>query len=414
MDEKSRKPKIRFAGFTEDWEQRRFDKFVIFFSGLTYTPNDIRSSGTFVLRSSNVSDGEIVDADNVYVAPEVVNSEKVREGDIIIVVRNGSRTLIGKHAEIKTVMPNTVIGAFMTGIRSEYPSFVNALLSTSHFDNEVAMNMGATINQITGYMFSKMAFLIPSEAEQTQIGTFFRHLDHLITLHQRKRERLVNIKKAMLEKMFPKKGADVPEVRFAGFTEAWEQRKFDELADYKKGPFGSSLTKDMFIPKNDESVKVYEQQNAINKNWKLERYFISKEYATKMDSFAVKGGDIIVSCAGTIGEVYILPDDAEKGIINQALMRIQVHENIVNKILFLYLFSRMIDSFSKTHSHGSAMKNIPSFADLKPAQTNIPHKNEQDKITKFILAIDHLITLHQRKVELLQNIKKACLEMMFV
>ena len=202
MSENRTKPAIRFAGFTDDWEQRKLDEFVTFFSGLTYSPNDIRPSGTLVLRSSNVKDGEVVDADNVYVDPSVVNSENVRDGDIIVVVRNGSRALIGKHAEIKDYKPNTVIGAFMTGIRSEHPSFVNALLNTPRFDKEVEMNMGATINQITGYMFSKMEFLIPSSDEQAVIGAYFQRLDTLITLHQRKLEKLKKIKSAMLEKMF--------------------------------------------------------------------------------------------------------------------------------------------------------------------------------------------------------------------
>ena len=121
-------PEIRFKGFTDPWEQRKLTEFVEFFSGLTYTPNDVQENGTLVLRSSNVSNGEVVDADNVYVNPQVVNSENVKVGDIVVVVRNGSRSLIGKHAQIKAFMPNTVIGAFMTGIRSECPEFTNALL----------------------------------------------------------------------------------------------------------------------------------------------------------------------------------------------------------------------------------------------------------------------------------------------
>ena len=179
-------PEIRFKGFTEAWEQRKLDEIASFFSGLTYSPNDIRPTGTLVLRSSNVKDGEVIDADNVYVNPSVVNSENVHDGDIIVVVRNGSRTLIGKHAEIKGFMPNTVIGAFMTGIRSEHPSFLNSLLNTPHFDKEIEMNMGATINQITGYMFSKMEFMIPSPKEQDAIGEYFKRISNLITLHQRK------------------------------------------------------------------------------------------------------------------------------------------------------------------------------------------------------------------------------------
>lgn len=179
-------PEKRFPGFTDDWEQRKLTEFVEFFSGLTYTPNDVQENGTLVLRSSNVSNGEVVDADNVYVNPQVVNSENVKVGDIVVVVRNGSRSLIGKHAQIKAFMPNTVIGAFMTGIRSECPKFTNALLNTSRFEEEIAMNMGATINQITGYMFSKMEFKVPCLDEQKEIGEYFENLDHLITLHQRK------------------------------------------------------------------------------------------------------------------------------------------------------------------------------------------------------------------------------------
>ena len=192
-------PELRFPGFTAPWEQRKLDEFVSFFSGLTYSPADIRPAGTLVLRSSNVKDGEVVDADNVYVDPAVVNSENVQDGDIIVVVRNGSRALIGKHAEIKGFRPNTVIGAFMTGIRSEHPSFLNALLNTPHFDKEVEMNMGATINQITGYMFSKMEFMVPSPDEQDAIGEYFKKLDNLITFHQRELEAEQQKKKALMQ-----------------------------------------------------------------------------------------------------------------------------------------------------------------------------------------------------------------------
>ena len=198
-------PEIRFAGFTDDWEQRKFPEFVHFYNGQTYKPEDVQDDGVLVLRSSNVKNDEIVEADNIYLDKSVANAEQVRKGDIIVVVRNGSRALIGKHAEIKREMPNTVIGAFMTGIRSEHSSFVNALLGTPQFEREIEMNMGATINQITGYMFSKMAFMIPSGDEQDKIGAYFKGLDNLIALHQRRHDTLKEIKKYMLQNMFPKK-----------------------------------------------------------------------------------------------------------------------------------------------------------------------------------------------------------------
>lgn len=205
-----------------------------------------------------------------------------------------------------------------------------------------------------------------------------------------------------------------PKVRFPGFDGDWEERKFGDLADYKKGPFGSAITKDMFVQKSEESIKVYEQQNAINKDWKLERYFLPKEYAlTKLKSFEVHGGDIIVSCAGTIGEIYEIPENADTGIINQALMRVRVDEYCVDKKMFKIVFSNMIDDFTRVHSNGSAIKNIPPFSDLKPMGVLLPSLQEQEKISSYFENLDHLITLHQRKLEKLKEYKKGMLQKMF-
>ena len=205
-----------------------------------------------------------------------------------------------------------------------------------------------------------------------------------------------------------------PKIRFKGYQEDWEQRKFGDLADYKKGPFGSAITKDIFVPKSEESIKVYEQQNAINKDWELERYFLPKEYAlTKLKSFEVQGGDIIVSCAGTIGEIYEIPENADTGVINQALMRVRVDEDCVDKRMFKIAFSNMIDDFTRVHSNGSAIKNIPPFSDLKPMGVLLPSLQEQKKISSYFEKLDNLITLHQRKCEEMKTLKKYMLQKMF-
>ena len=168
------------------WEQRKLGDTIDFYSGLTYSPSDVvKDNGVFVLRSSNVREGEIVDEDNVYVRAGAVNSDNVNIGDIIVVVRNGSRSLIGKHAKIKKNMPQTVIGAFMTGLRYENSSYLNAVLNTSIFEKEIEKDLGATINQITTGAFKKMVFPFPKQHEQLQIGDFFEQIDNLITLHQR-------------------------------------------------------------------------------------------------------------------------------------------------------------------------------------------------------------------------------------
>ncbi|MGH1745930.1 restriction endonuclease subunit S [Enterococcus entomosocium] len=197
------RPEIRFAGFTEPWEQRKLGDVVKFYSGLTYSPDNIQEEGTFVLRSSNVKNGEIVDADNVYVSHDVINSDNVQEGDLIVVVRNGSRDLIGKHAQIKQQMDNTVIGAFMTGVRSETPDFTNALLDTQQFAIEISKNLGATINQITTGAFKNMQFVVSKDKDEREsIGTFFRSIDDTIALHQRNLNVLKEMKKSLLQQMF--------------------------------------------------------------------------------------------------------------------------------------------------------------------------------------------------------------------
>ncbi|MEX1498370.1 MULTISPECIES: restriction endonuclease subunit S [Enterococcus] len=196
-------PEIRFPGFTGDWEQRKLENLTNFFSGLTYSPNNVQNNGTLVLRSSNVKNNVIVSADNVYVSNEVATSEHVQVGDVIVVVRNGSRSLIGKHAYIKHEMINTVIGAFMTGLRSPSPKFLNALLDTQQFNVEIQKNLGATINQITTGEFKKMQFTVPTdEDEKEKIGSFFQELDDTIALHQRKLDLLKETKKGFLQKMF--------------------------------------------------------------------------------------------------------------------------------------------------------------------------------------------------------------------
>ena len=249
--------------------------------------------------------------------------------------------------------------------------------------NWKAMDESTGVPSLSKTVINKVETLVPNFSEQQKIGNYFRNLDHLITLHHRE---CVILRKTKVND--------------------WEQRKFAELAEYKKGPFGSAITKSMFVPKSDDSVKVYEQQNAINKDWSLERYFLPKEYAyTRLKAFEVHSGDIIVSCAGTIGEIYEIPDNAEYGVINQALMRVRVYEKIVDKRMFIIAFSNMINEFTRTHSNGSAIKNIPPFADLKPMKVLMPSMEEQRVISECFEKIDYLITLHHRKCVILPKKK---------
>lgn len=322
-----------------------------------------------VLRSSNVKNGEIVDADNVYVSDKVATSENVQEGDIIVVVRNGSRALIGKHAQIKASMPNTVIGAFMSGIRSEHSSFVNALLDTSAFDNEIAKNMGATINQITGYMFSKMEFMIPSEEEQQRLGEYFSNLDNLITLHQRKSfYNVANIN-------------------------VWEQRKLgDVVIDHNAG---------IYISKEDygKGTNVIGVGNIYDSDiFDGEIYRLGP---VNDDKFILEENDIIY------GESSLVPEGIARTVCigkNGAgsafawhTRRVKLDKNVVNSHVATLELNYLHDirKYLVSVSTQTALTGMTTDGYLGATLT-LPSIQEQQKISDYFKQLDHLITLHRR------------------
>ena len=159
----------------------------------------------------------------------------------------------------------------------------------------------------------------------------------------------------------------------------WVWCKLDDLAFYKKGPFGSSLTKAMFVPKGKDTYKVYEQKNAIQKDHKLGSYYISTEKYCSLSGFAVHPYDIIVSYAGTIGETYVLPQNIQEGIINQALMLIRLYNREIERFYLLY-FDFILKQEAYKESKGTAIKNIPPFDVLKNFFIPIPPKEEQKRI----------------------------------
>jgi len=162
--------------------------------------------------------------------------------------------------------------------------------------------------------------------------------------------------------------------------ETWEWVRLDDVGIYRKGPFGSSLTKSMFVPKSENAVKVYEQKNAIQKDVSLGEYFITRKYfEAKMRGFEVFSGDVIVSCAGTIGETYVIPDGIEQGIINQALMRMKI-TSVINLDYFLIYFDYVLKRSAQGSSKGSAIKNIPPFEIFKKLMLPLPPLAEQHRI----------------------------------
>ena len=189
--------------------------------------------------------------------------------------------------------------------------------------------------------------------------------------------------------------------------EGWKWARLNDLALYKKGPFGSSITKAMFVPESDNAIKVYEQKNAINKNAHLGHYFISQEKYQELKGFEIFPGDIIVSCAGTIGETFVMPSDMRKGIINQALMKIHLYDNSIKDFYLMY-FDNKLKSLANEQGYGMALKNIPPFSVLKQYLIPIPPMAEQEKILERIkIILSNINDIDLLKGKLQSNIANA-------
>lgn len=403
------KPEIRLKGFEGEWKSKPLLDVVTLYNGLTYTPNDIREKGTLVLRSSNVQDGEISLLDNIYVKSEVASSPNVKIGDIIVVVRNGSRTLIGKHAQIKESMPNTVIGAFMAGLHTDEPNFMNALLSTSRFDDEVNKHLGATINQITNGTFRSMYFQFPSKEEQQALGAYFLHLDSMLQSTAKKIESLKQMKAACLVSMFPQADETTPHVRFKGFEGEWE---CEPLCNFSK--------------------------KVIKKNQNLEYKITltnSAEYGiiNQLDFF-----DHDVSNGDNIRGYYVVDNDdfvynprisatAPVGPINRNLLGyagvmsplyyvFRVH-GIDKDYMSVFFKTTLWHKFMKDNGNSGARFDRLSITDDVFVQMPILYPKdikEQQRIASYFRSLDKQVSLQEQRLEKLKQIKAACLDKMFV
>ena len=198
--------------------------------------------------------------------------------------------------------------------------------------------------------------------------------------------------------------------------DSWAWARLGALAHYKKGPFGSSITKAMFVPESKDAIKVYEQKNAINKNDTLGNYFVTKEKYEELKGFEVFPGDIIVSCAGTIGETFVMPNSMRKGIINQALMKISLYDSSIKDFYLIY-FDCKLQALANEQGYGMALKNIPPFDILKHYLVPLPPLPEQRRIIDKINIVSNVLTAIDNHIDKLSidisNVKSKILDLAF-
>ncbi|MCD8389772.1 MAG: restriction endonuclease subunit S [Oscillospiraceae bacterium] len=387
MQDNARKPAIRFAGFNDAWEQRKF--------------------GDLAIRSANMSaenglprvEYEDIISGTGQLNKDIFSKESSKTG---IVFHKGD-VLYGK---LRPYLQNWLLPQFNGLAVGDFwvlqpqnmdSSFLYRLIQSRQFDEVANQSTGTKMPRADWKLVSKSDFFVPpSIDEQAAIGNYFEQLDHLIALHQRKYAKLVNIKKSMLEKMFPQNGSNVPEIRFAGFTDAWEQRKFGDLAIRS-----ANMSAENGLPR-------VEYEDIISGTGQLNKDIFSKE--SSKTGIVFHKGDVLYGKLRPYLQNWLLPQFNGLAVGDFWVLQPQ---NMDSSFLYRLIQSRQFDEVAN-QSTGTKMPRADWKLVSKSDFFVPPSIDEQAAIGNYFEQLDHLIALHQRKLERLQNIKKACLEKMFV
>ena len=373
MTKKSDTPAIRFKGFTDTWEQRKLGEIGSvsmcrrIFKEQTSETGDIPfyKIGTF---------GAEPDA---FISRELFEEYKSKypypkKGDILISASGSIGRTVEFAGNNEYFQDSNIVWL------SHDERLSNSFLKRFYSVVKWAGIEGSTIKRLYNDNILNTVICMPSVPEQEHIGLFFENLDNLITLHQRKYDKLTNVKKSMLEKMFPKNGSNVPEIRFKGFTEAWEQRKLGDVVQITMGqsPDGSTYS-------DEPSDYILVQGNAdLQNGWVCPRIWTT-QITKKADA-----GDLIMSVrapAGAMGKT------AYNAVIGRGVAAIKG-----NEFIYQLLVKMDMDGFWKTLSCGSTFESLNSD-NIKNAEVKVPTTAEQVQIGDFFRHLDNLITLHQRK-----------------
>ena len=359
------KPKIRFKGYNEDWEQRKLGDIIEVCSGRDY---------------KHLEDGNIpVYGTGGYMLS--VSEALSNDDDAIGIGRKGT---IDKPYILKAPFW-TVDTLFYCIPKDNYDLYF--VFDIFQNINWKAMDESTGVPSLSKTVINKVETLVPNFSEQQKIGNYFRNLDHLITLHQHKCDETKKLKKCMLQKMFPKNGKKVPEIRFDGFANDWEQRKLGKVADIGTGKLDA---------------------NAMNETGEYD-FYTSGIQKYKIDVPAFEGPAITIAGNGaTVGYMHLANGKFNAYQRTYVLSAFQANRE--------FLFYEIGNKLPKKISQEARTGNIPYIVMdmLTDLQLSIPCEQEQRKLGEFMMSLDHLITLHQHKCDELQNLKKYMLQNMFV
>ena len=401
------KPKIRFRGYTEDWEQRKVTDLGEIYIGLVTTMTEhYTDKGYLLIRNSDIKDGYFEFGENpIYLDEEFSEQNKSRMhkiGDVITVHTGdiGTSAVIGENEVNSIGFATIVTRPNQKMLDSNY--FATYLNTDTHKQWAISMATGDGRSNYNLKDYTKLVVPIPQIKEQKKIAACIMNLNNLITLHQRKCEETKKLKKYMLQKMFPKNGQKVPEIRFSGFTEDWEQRKLGDIADVTKLA-GFEFTEHV-VYSDEGNIIALRGLNIKNGQLILDdvKYIDGSDFS-KLSRSKLFIDDIMFTYVGTVGEVAIIKEN-DRFYLAPNVSRIRVKSDDSPKFISHYMRTdnfknKVIFPLIATSSQPAlSMENIRKFT------INIPiSREEQDCLAKYFDNLDHLITLHQHKQKYLKK-----------
>lgn len=405
--EKRRVPKLRFPGFTEDWEQRKLGDIATFSKGNGYSKSDLAPSGEPIILYGRLYTNYETTIRNVDTFVELKDKSVISQGGEVIVPASGETAEdISRASVVKN--QGIILGGDLNVIKVNHllnPTFLALTISNGEQQKELSKRaQGKSVVHLHNSDLQEVNLTFPMLTEQKEISSLFEKMDSVITLHQRKLEHLNLKKKALLQKFFPKNGERYPELRFPGFTDAWEQRKLDSLGKIITGNTPSTLKKEYWSPNSDGVVWITPTDINSVKTQCSER-LLTKEGASQ--ARIVPANSILVTCIASIGKNTI---NTVEAAFNQQINALVPHFS--NSYFILTMLNNMESAFKRVA--GTSATSIINKKEFGQLSALLPEIEEQNKIGRIFELIDDNITLHQRKLEHLQLQKKALLQQMFV